>query len=365
MIKFTINFINISNALSDQTNKLDTLVYYVRMNLVFAHFGSPIPKHLLLNLTRASVLFPSHKIFLITDLDVEDLKIKNVLVYKYLYSREWWQLRKQLHHSKSFRNNFWFTSTARFLALADFSNMNNDEFLHIESDVIISEDFPFTKLSNSNYDIMFPIVSDSNAIASCLYIRNSDAANYLANLALLESQKNNLTTDMYILSILSKEDNLNFAPLPTAPSNCYVRTEANTKFLQMSDVAMSVFGGFFDGFDIGRFLFGDDPRNRRGFSILRDNDIQTYLDVRNLDLVVKIEREFPYIRSTSTDSYVPVFSMHIHSKNFKLFKINKSKKIIHSYVSRSKDEPKQIFIFSVFLNSAVKALKSRFNNLMN
>jgi len=335
------------------------------MNLVFAHFGSPIPKHLLLNLARATVLFPSHQIFLVTDLDVVDLNIRDVVIYKYIYNKEWWQLQHQLHHSKSFRNNFWFTSTARFLALADFSNMNNEEFLHIESDVIISEDFPFTKLSNSNSDIMFPIVSDSNAIASCMYIRNSDAANYLANLALLESQKNNLTTDMYILSILSKDDNLRFAPLPTAPSNCYVRAEPNSRFLQMSDFAISVFGGVFDGFDIGRYLFGDDPRNRRGFSILRDNDTRTYLDVRNLDLVTKNEREFPYISSTSSDSYIPVFSMHIHSKNLKLFKINKSKKIIHNYVSRSKDQPKKIFILSVFLNSAVKALLIRFNNLVN
>jgi hypothetical protein len=335
------------------------------MNLVFAHFGSPIPKHLLLNLKRAIILFPLHKIFLVTDLDIQDLEIKNVIVYKYVYNSEWWRLQEQLHHSKSFRSNFWFTSTARFLALADFSNFNNDEFLHIESDVIISEDFPFTKLSNSNYDIMFPIVSDSNAIASCLYIRNSDAAKYLADLTLLESQENNLTTDMYILSILSKKDNLKFVPLPTAPSNCYLWTESNTRFLQMSDAAISYFGGVFDGFDIGRYIFGDDPRNRRGFSILRDNDTRTYLDVKNLDLVTKIEREFPYVWENSSDSYIPVFSLHIHSKNLKLFKISKSRQTIHNYVSKSKDEPKKIFIFLVFLNSAVKALKIRINNLVN
>lgn len=332
------------------------------MNLVFAHFGSPIPKHLFLNLERSAALFPNHQIFLITDLN---LKIKNVVIYKYTASKDWWVLNDRLKHSKSFRNNFWFTTSARFLALADFSNALDGDFLHIESDVIIAEDFPFKKLSNSNYDIIFPIVSESTAIASCLYMRNLDTANYLADLTLSESQKNNLTTDMYILRILSKADNLNYSPLPTAPSNCYLRTEDNTKFLQSSDTAATEFGGFFDGADVGRYLFGDDPRNRRGFSILRDNDTLTYLDVRDLDLVTKSEREFPYIQNNSSNSCAPLYSLHVHSKNLNLFNINKSKRLIHYYVSESKDESKKVFVFSVFLNSAFSALKIRVKNLVD
>ena len=330
------------------------------MNLVFAHFGSPIPKHLLLNLERCTALFPDHQIFLITDIN---LKMKNIVIYNYIASEDWWLLYNRLKHSKNFRNNFWFTSSARFLALADFSKTIEGDFLHIESDVIIAEDFPFKSLSKSNYDIIFPIVSDSNAIASCLYVRDSETADYLADLTLSESQKNNLTTDMYILSILSKEANLNFSPLPTAPSNYYLRKESNTRFLQFSDIAATEFGGFFDGFDIGRYLFGDDPRNSRGWSILRDNDTRTYLDVRDLDLVTKPEREFPYIQDSSSNSYVPLYSLHVHSKNLNLFKVDKSKKLIHYYVSKSKDKSKKVFVFSVFLNSAFKALMSRVKKL--
>jgi hypothetical protein len=332
------------------------------MNLVFAHFGSPIPKHLLLNLERVSLLFPSHKVFLITDLTLKSFKISNVVVYKYSYSKDWWLLYNQLNHSKDFRDNFWFTSSARFIALADFSSFVDGEFLHIESDVIISEDFPFSKLSTSNYDFMFPIVSDLNAIASCLYIRSSKSAKYLANLTLLESQKNNLTTDMYILSELSKNREVKFSPLPTAPSMYYSSTNLNSKFLKMSDISLTDFGGVFDGFDIGRYLFGDDPRNKRGISILRENDTRTYLDVRKLDLVTRPEREFPYIRHSPSDSYTPVFSLHIHSKNPNMFKIHKSKKIIDRHVLQSKAKPKKIFIFSIFIKSAIRALKLRLKN---
>ena len=329
------------------------------MNLVFAHFGSPIPKHLARNLKRATYLFPTHQIFLITDLQLDKSALEEITIHKYVYNQDWWKLYSQLNHSKDFRDNFWFTSTARFLALADFSNLFDEEFLHIESDVIIASDFPFEKLSNARYDFMFPIVSDSNAIASTIYIKNTKAANYLAKFALIESEKNNLTTDMYILSELSKSVEVNFGPLPTAPTGSYGISEPTNRFLQMSDSMILSFGGVFDGFDLGRYLFGDDPRNKRGLSTLRNNDTKTYLDVRNLDLVMKDERDFPFLTNSTLDYYVPVFSLHVHSKNLKLFDINKSKKIIKNYVLNSKKEPKTIFVFSVFVKSTVKSLKRR------
>ena len=329
------------------------------MNLVFAHFGSSIPKHLARNLKRATLLFPTHQIFLITDQKMEKCISEKVTIYEYRYNQDWLKLQSQLKHSRDFRENFWFTSTARFLALADFSNSLKEEFLHIESDVIIADDFPFEKLSKANYDFLFPIVSDSNAIASTIYIKNSEAANYLAKFSLMESEKNNLTTDMYILSELSKRSDVNFAPLPTAPTDSYKQSKVKNNFIQMSDLLILKFGGVFDGFDLGRYLFGDDPRNKRGFSTLRDNDTRTYLDVRNLNLVMSPERDFPFLTNNSSDFHIPVFSLHIHSKNLKLFEIKKSKKSIKNYVLVSKKEPRTIFIFSVFMKSALKSFNRR------
>jgi len=329
------------------------------MNLVFAHFGSPIPKHLVRNLKRSTLLFPSHQIFLITDLQIDRTKFNKVFVYKYFHQQDWWKLQSQLKHSREFRDNFWFTSTARFLALADFSNSFREEFIHIESDVIIADDFPFEKLSNANYDLMFPLVSDVNAIGSTIYIKNPEAANYLAKFAVLESERNNLTTDMYILRELSRDITVNFAPLPTAPTNSYEKSKSKDEFLKMSDSLISNFGGVFDGFDIGRYLFGDDPRNKRGFSTVRDNDLRTYLDVRKLNLVMRPERNFPFIKNDSSDLYTPVFSLHIHSKNLALFDIKKSKNMIMKHVSESKKKSRTFFVFSVFFKSALKSLKSR------
>lgn len=335
------------------------------MDIVFAHFSSPIPKHLILNLQRTAALFPQNSVILITDLDLHKNAIKNISVHKYTPTQEWKVLDANLKHSKNFRNNFWLTSTARFLALAEFSVHNKKEFLHVESDVILAEDFPFAKFSTAGSDFIFPIVSETNAIASCLYLKNDKCANYLSSFTITESKKNNLTTDMYILSALSRDISIRFAPLPTAPAEYYSKSNSNGDFLQKSDRYLNHFGGVFDGFDLGRYLFGDDPRNARGFSILRENDSRTYLNVRNLDLVIKPEREFPYIYNSFSDNFIPIYSLHIHSKNLDLFRFKEAKKLIHYYVSRSKKRPLKIFVFSVFFSSLLKSLKRRLVLLVN
>jgi hypothetical protein len=39
------------------------------MSIVFAHFYTPLPKHLILNIKRTIKMFPEQQIFLVTDLD--------------------------------------------------------------------------------------------------------------------------------------------------------------------------------------------------------------------------------------------------------------------------------------------------------
>jgi hypothetical protein len=225
--------------------------------------------------------------------------------------------------------------------------------------VILAEDFPFNKLSKAGFDFLYPLVSDTTAIASCLYIKNSSAAELLADFTINQVQKNNVTTDMYILSELSRFDSVSFAPLPTAPSRCYAEPNMINGFLKKSDLMIKEFSGVFDGGDIGRYLFGDDARNKRGLKVLRDNDSNTHLNVRDLKLVVKPEREFPYIHDVASDSFIPVYSLHIHSKHLGFFDANRSIKIIHKHVAVSEKNPKRIVILSVLLQSIFKSLKRR------
>jgi hypothetical protein len=329
------------------------------MIIIFAHFYTQLPKHLILNIKRTIAIFPEHEIFLVTDLDIDRTLIQKLKVFKYHPDSDWLKLERNLTHDKEFRGNFWFTSIARFLAIAAFAKIYKSEILHLESDVIISSDFPFRLLSETKSLFLFPIISDAQAIASCLFIRNSAAAEYLANLVISESLNDSQTTDMFVLRKLTRINGREFELLPAAPSQKNAMPSANDNFLKDNSNMLAHFGGIFDGFDIGRYLFGMDPRNRRGFSTLRAFDPTVYLNVRELDLRVESNREFPYVLDVNTNRMFPIYSLHIHSKKRELFIPTKIKKLISKAVKESKHPPKRIFYFRTFLASVRFAMLRR------
>lgn len=330
------------------------------MNIVFAHFNTPLPKHLKLNIARTKYLFSGHKTYLITNLNRN--KIKNVCadIYQYENHKEWDLLLNKLGHDKGFRGNFWFTSAARFLALSEFSKSNEGEFIHIESDVIIAKDFPFELFSKSKAMIQFPIVSDSLAIASCLYIKNSKAAHFLARATISEAFKDSKTTDMHILRTISNDKTAGYGMLASAPSSTYSMPKVSSTFLKTNSDSISYYQGIFDGFNLGRYLFGDDPRNKRGWSKLRDSDMINYLDVRKLQFTMTSDREFPLVYDPQSNKYIPIYSLHIHSKKLALFDIKQSSKIIREAIEVAQDPTKSVLSILTLIKSIKNSLIRRF-----
>jgi len=329
------------------------------VNIVFVHFLSKPPKYLTLNIERTINLFPEHKIFLITDLDQSNFKIKGLNYHKYKKEKNWTRLENLLTHDKTFRRNFWFLSVVRFLALADFMQERDAAILHIESDVIISSDFPFKLLSELESEFAFPIVNQDQAIASCLYIKNLTSANYLRDLTLTEAEKNSKTTDMHILRVLSKIDRDIFKILPSAP--LYKQEIINDdKMYYENKKSISYFKGVFDGVDIGMFLFGQDPRNKRGFTTVRKPTPGAYLDVSKQSLAMTDKRDFPDIYDLNSQKMIPIYTLHIHCKNRDLFNFTRSRSIISKAVHDSKNQPRTKFYLSVFVDSLKVSLIRRF-----
>jgi hypothetical protein len=96
-----------------------------------------------MNLRRTRRLFPARKIILISN--QKQLLPKGVSIFLYNPGATWNQIEVSLAHPKDYRNNFWMTSMARFLALVEYQEVVGKEMIHIESDVILSRDFPFEK----------------------------------------------------------------------------------------------------------------------------------------------------------------------------------------------------------------------------
>jgi hypothetical protein len=221
---------------------------------MFAHFYSRLPRHLLLNLERTVLLFPEHEVILVTDQETRELYIPNLQVLKYASSLDWSQIEDTLSHPKGFRNNFWFISLARFIAIAEVSRGSLKPILHVESDVILASDFPFDLFLSLEKDFAFPIVSDALAIASCLYFRNGLAASKLARFTIDSVHSNQSTTDMHILRDFLDRYPEDVYVLPSTPSQTGALSSASVEFLNQTEIGIRDFGGIFDGFDIGRFL---------------------------------------------------------------------------------------------------------------
>jgi hypothetical protein len=326
---------------------------------MFAHFYSRLPRHLLLNLERTVLLFPEHEVILVTDRETRELHIPNLQVLKYSPSLDWKKIEEILSHPKDFRDNFWFISLARFIAIAEVSRGSSKPILHVESDVILAPDFPFDLFLSLEKDFAFPIVSDALAIASCLYLRNGFAATKLARFTIDSVQSNHSTTDMHILRDFVDRYSENVHVLPSTPTQIEALKYASDEFLNQTKIGIKDFNGIFDGFDIGRYLFGDDPRNNRGFSILRKNDLRTYIDVSEIELLITEEREFPCVRNNVQPFILPIYSLHIHSKNLNLFRQNQMMNLITKAVLDSKLPCRRIFSFRIFLASAFRAIKRR------
>lgn len=333
------------------------------MQIVFAHFYSRLPRHLVLNLKRTISLFPEHEVSLITDQDSNQIYMAGLQIIKYNPSPNWHKIESSLSHPADFRNNFWFISLARFIAIAEISKEWTKSFLHIESDVLLAPDFPFELFLSLKKDFAFPIVSQNQAIASCLYIKNGDAAEELSRFTMDSVLSNNSTTDMHILKDFVNQHPEKVQVLPTAPYQFNAFQNSSEEFLNQTKSAISHFNGIFDGFDIGRFLFGDDPRNDRGFSVLRRNDSRTYLDASKLDLRVREDRDFPSVRNSLDFSVLPIYSLHIHSKKLNIFRQNHTNKSIKKAVLNSKNKSKKVFSFSIFLKSLILAVRRRIRNV--
>lgn len=330
------------------------------MNILFAHFDTPIPKYLEKNLIRCKNLFPSHKVILLTNVNYKIKKLNGIRIVNYLPSKNWEMVKDNLNHSHEFRKNFWFLSLGRLIAISEFVIANNSEVLHIESDVLISKDFPFEAFSQGDSEILFPHVSENRSIASTLYLRNAKVASELIDFIKVNSTEDFYITDMQVLSKLGKLQDVNFRALPTIPSNSKSLQIDHKLNLKANEDSIKYFKGVFDGANLGVFLFGDDPRNHRGSSKVRQIISDSFFIPQKIDFIFNLERNFLDIYDPITNSSIPIYSLHIHVKLAKIFTESGTLSYLKSAVFESSKQSEEKFYVKVFLKSVSLSLIRRF-----
>ena len=168
---------------------------------------------------------------------------------------------------------------------------------------------------------------------------------------------------MHVLSDLLTKSQEKVFPLSSGSIEGRFNDSGESPILDKMRLSLLYFEGIFDGYDIGRYLFGDDPRNNRGFSVLRRPDQKSYLNPRNMDFVLDRNRGFLSIRVPSSPRLQPIYSLHIHCKNLHLFKQSGSNKQITKAAKDSKLESRRVFSGKVFMQSLFQAILRRINLL--
>lgn len=339
----------------------DCLNYSISVEIVFVHLGSRIPKHLTLNIQRTFALFPEKSIVLITDQNYhsQDIAIK---VERIIVQDEFDAVSKNLNHPLEFRNGFWISTLLRLTAIARYAEKSSQPILHVESDVILSEDFPFDSFMGMGDVACFPLVSPGQAVASVLYVGGNNTGKKLSDYIQYEVKRNATTSDMRVLDSFRKFSSESVEILPTGPMNpsAYLQSY-NFKLQEMAQKNLGVFGGLFDAIDIGFYFFGEDPRNNRGFRLIHKVDETSYLKLRLVRFSFDKKRNF--FNMEYDGEIYPLFTLHIHSKDLRAFELKKFGKLAEKRIRNSSLGVSREFILSSFLKLLVPYLRKKLKSV--
>ena len=223
-----------------------------------------------------------------------------------------YQYDAKTHMDKDFRNGFWALTSSRFFYIYAFmekTQMTN--VIHFENDVPIYYNCNILLNKLEKTKMYIPFDAYNRTIASIVYIPNHIVLGNILNK--YDFHKNDMENFVYIKTQLPHL--INHFPI----------CSPNIKFSQEQHYVcknFDVFNYIFDAAAMGQYLGGVDPRNAHGDStgfinetcvIKYNNYLFTWLEEDSDN--VKIKRPFLIIDGNT----IPVFNLHIHSKNLQKF----------------------------------------------
>ena len=298
--------------------------------VVFVHLNSPVPKYLKLNIAATIKKLPGTRIVLIHN-SKKDLHIDPALeLFHYRNNQDSVSIMDSLSHPRDFRHNFWFSAILRFDALRQYLAIHSGPILHLESDIIISPDFPISKFNYGEIQIAYPVVATNRGVASTLYIRDLIVSERLVALSIQLCEKNSTTTDMEILAKFYDLYPKQTFPLAFGPNEASAFQDSFN--MQSTRSTYERFQGVFDGNDMGVFLFGTDPRNSKGVSYLKRAIPGNFAKIEKWEFKYDDKRRF--INLQYNNELIPVFSLHATSKQTLLFNTYSQNIMVKRYLSR-------------------------------
>lgn len=352
------------------------------MEIVLAYSGHKWPRYLEANLKYLKKAFPSQHVVLLSDNSLFPHRFREYaecisIEHK---SERMYEFFSNLNHSKDFWDGFWFKTIERFFLLESYlSDRPGQSILHLEADVLLLNNFPFEKFEDLEHGLAFPMISDTQGVASVLFIRDLDSLRDFLTFAYGVSITDSTATDMSLLAQYAKHSQ-DVLILPSIPRN-YAAPERNSILFKLSQLMEdSKFDCLFDGATYGQYLFGIDPRNNLGnrklFStfpnhFVNPSNLEFNIDGRNSNLGIKLAGDLDYLTT--------ICCLHIHSKDLRAFQVSpicandllvrrvnqtKLKKEISEFVP-SFLLTESRFIFRAILRKSTNFVRNFFRDLYN
>lgn len=222
--------------------------------------------------------------------------------------------------NKKFRNGFWVYASMRLYLVCELIKKENlVNCIHIENDVLLYKNFESYNFENKlhlSIDGLFWInekkgilSNDFRCIPGILYIPSYNELKFALD------NFNYTKDDMFNLGEFYKNNKDKCITFPIIKKNSKYNYDNNYS------TNYSKFNGIFDAAAIGQYLGGVDPRNIKGSSVGFINEV-CVVKYNNYNFEIIIDNKghkLPYI--IIDNEKIPVYTLHIHSKNLKQFLI--------------------------------------------
>lgn len=322
------------------------------VTLLFVYLGHT-PDYVFENIARTRALFPSKKIvFCGTQIPPLDWINKHKIDFiRQVPDPEFDTYAKQFGDINHGQNGYWRFTVERLLAISTYhEQFSNEKILHVESDVILMPNFPIETFATLEEAAWIGYGNKAD-IASIVYLPNFESTKLFRKMILAELSLGNLN-DMKIL--FNVRNRIKVTLLPVAESNDTIFGGVKSKYYQ-GDIAsledQDVFEGIFDSASIGIWLTGQDPRNRFGFTKIRTMEIVNNgaVQVDPSQGSFSLDSKGLLFILNSRSERIPVYNLHIHSKDIELFSRNWESRL-RRYIEIDGNHPRFVeFNFRMFL----------------
>jgi hypothetical protein len=326
------------------------------MEIVYVHLGKSKFGYLNTAIQRSLALYPETKHTLIVDtlesfpippLNVNLVQNDNQILDTVITER---------NVDLEFRLGYWNLTLERIFSVLNYQIKNDiKQILHVESDVILMESFPFQSLENCNY-VHWCEYGPEHDVASLFFVPDSKNAAMLKRKMLSILSQNPNLTDMQLL-YLTRNAGANVRLFPSFTTHrCQQNQGINQSYCLCFEHDF-----IFDGLTYGMYLSGQDPRNNYGKYSIGDNSPfdsgATFINPRQYSWSIDVNGT-PNSKCLYCGDEAKLQNLHVHSKNIELFSSNWKSALMKLVNIANKHERVDFFSFKAIFEMIKNSVRS-------